>query len=94
MSGRGGLTRQMTSALRTGRALRVPRARSQSHVTAACVLSQRPAEAADRSVAGHWEGDLIIGGGRSAIRTLAERRSGHTVLVHLPKLLGYGRARL
>ena len=96
MPGRGGLTRQMTSALRTGRALRVPRARlrnrPQGHVTATCVLSQRPAEADDRSVVGHWEGDLIIGTGRSAIGTLVERRSRYTVLVHLPRLPGYGQS--
>jgi IS30 family transposase len=91
---RGALKRELVTCLRTGRALREPRARSrnkpQGHVTADVVLSERPAEAADRAVPGHWEGDLIIGTGRSAIGTLVERRSRCTLLVHLPRLEGWG----
>ena len=94
IEGRGALKRELVACLRTGRALRRPRERSrnkaQGHVTEDVVLSQRPAEAADRAVPGHWEGDLIIGTGRSAIGTLVERSSRATILVHLPRLDGWG----
>ncbi|WP_329449730.1 IS30 family transposase (plasmid) [Streptomyces sp. NBC_01724] len=94
IEGRGALKRELVACLRTGRALRTPRSRSQNkpqgHVTAEVVLSERPAEAADRAVPGHWEGDLIIGTGRSAIGTLVERSSRSTLLVHLPRLEGWG----
>jgi len=94
IEGRGALTRELVTCLRTGRALRVPRSRSQNkpqgHVTADVVISERPAEAEDRAVPGHWEGDLIIGTGRSAIGTLVERSSRSTILVHLPRLEGWG----
>ena len=94
IEGRGALKRELVTCLRTGRALREPRARSrnkaQGHVTADVVLSQRPAEAEDRAVPGHWEGDLIIGIGRSAIGTLVERSSRSTLLVHLPRMEGWG----
>ena len=94
IEGRGALKRELVACLRTGRALREPRARSRSkpqgHVTADVVLSERPAEAADRAVPGHWEGDLIIGTGRSAIGTLVERSSRSTLLVHLPRMEGWG----
>ena len=96
IQGRGALERELVTCLRTGRALRQPRARAQNrpqgHVTADVVFSQRPAEAADRAVPGHWEGDLIIGTGRSAIGTLVERKSRSTLLVHLPRLEGWGEA--
>lgn len=94
IEGRGALKRELVACLRTGRALRTPRKRSQNkpagHVTADVVFSERPAEADDRAVPGHWEGDLIIGTGRSAIGTLVERRSRSTLLVHLPRLEGWG----
>jgi len=93
IQGRGALKRELVTCLRTGRALREPRARSrnkaQGHVTADVVLSQRPAEAEDRAVPGHWEGDLIIGTGRSAIGTIVERSSRSTLLVHLPRMEGW-----
>jgi len=94
IEGRGALKRDLVTCLRTGRALREPRARSrnkpQGHVTADVVLSERPAEAEDRAVPGHWEGDLIIGTGRSAIGTIVERSSRSTLLVHLPRMEGWG----
>ncbi len=62
---RGALRRELTACLRTGRALRVPRARTRGRgkkfLTPEILISQRPAEAADRAVPGHWEGDLILG---------------------------------
>jgi IS30 family transposase len=94
IQGRGALKRELVTCLRTGRALRKPRARSrakpQGHVSADVVISERSAEAADRAVPGHWEGDLIIGTGRSAIGTVVERSSRSTLLVHLPRLEGWG----
>jgi IS30 family transposase len=94
IQGRGALKRELVACLRTGRALRKPRERSrnkpQGHVTADVVFSERPAEAEDRAVPGHWEGDLIIGLNRSAIGTVVERSSRYTLLVHLPRLEGYG----
>jgi len=91
---RGALKRELVACLRTGRALRVPRARAQrkawAHVTPEVMISERPAEAEDRAVPGHWEGDLIIGLERSAIGTLVERTTKFTMLVHLPREEGYG----
>ena len=89
VQGRGALERELVACLRTGRALRVPRSRSQKkawgHVTPDVLISERPAEADDRAVSGHWEGDLVIGLERSAIGTLVERTTRFTVLVHLPR---------
>ncbi|WP_444665257.1 IS30 family transposase [Cellulomonas sp. CW35] len=94
IQGRGALQRELVTCLRTGRALRKPRERArnrpQGHVTADVVLAERPAEAEDRAVPGHWEGDLMIGLNRSAIGTVVERTSRYTLLVHLPRLEGYG----
>ena len=94
VEGRGALKRELVSCLRTGRALRIPRARNRqkpwAHVTSDVLISERPAEAEDRAVPGHWEGDLIIGLQRSAIGTLVERTTRFTMLVHLPREVGYG----
>ena len=86
---RGALRRDLHRCLRTGRALRVPNrqgAQRKNRVLPDMInISERPAEAADRAVPGHWEGDLIIGkANASAIGTLVERTSGYTMLVHLP----------
>src|SRR5450830_399588 len=94
IQGRGALKRELVSCLRTGRALRVPRARAQAkawaHVSEDVMISNRPAEVEDRTIPGHWEGDLIIGLNRSAIATLVERSSRFTMLVHLPREKNYG----
>jgi len=94
VQGRGALKRELVACLRTGRALRVPRARARqkawAHVTPEVMISERPAEAADRAVPGHWEGDLLIGLERSAIGTLVERSTRFTMLIHLPREDGYG----
>ncbi len=86
----GGLRRDLPRVLRTGRRRRRPRrgadARRAGALTGMTMISERPAEAAGRSQAGHWEGDLITGArNRSAIGTLVDRASRFTILVHLPR---------
>lgn len=91
---RGALRRELSAYLRTGRPLRVPHARARGRgkqfVTADVMISQRPADITDRAVPGHWEGDLILGLGSSAIGTLVERTTRFTILLHLPRLRGHG----
>ena len=85
---RGALRRDLTKCLRTGRALRRPRRRPgqrRNQIPDMINITERPAEADDRAVPGHWEGDLILGKNNlSAIGTLVERTTGYTMLVHLP----------
>ena len=98
IQGRGALRRELTACLRTGRALRVPRARRRGRgkefVGPDIMISERPAEAEDRAVPGHWEGDLIIGLGSSAIGTVVERTTRFTLLLHLPRMAERGRLRV
>ena len=80
------LAKQVNEALRTGRTRRKPQGRQpQTRLKGMINISERPAEAEDRAVPGHWEGDLILGAGcGSAIGTLVERSTGFVLLLHLP----------
>ena len=86
---RGGLRKELTASLRSGRTRRRPLKRIQNsrvgRLRDMIMISERPPEAADRAVPGHWEGDLIVGkGARSAIGTLVERSSRYVMLLRLP----------
>ena len=92
VQGRGGLRRELTAHLRTGRSLRkthrVPGARTErrGRIPGMVMISERPPEVEDRAVPGHWEGDLILGStaSGSAIGTLVERATRYVILLHLP----------
>jgi len=89
VQGRGELRRELARHLRTQRTVRKPQHRPErrkGRLVDTIHISQRPADALDRAVPGHWEGDLILGkAGGSAIGTLVERASRFVLLVHLPK---------
>ena len=89
VQGRGALKRELATCLRTGRALRKPRRKSEQRsgrIKDMVHISERPAEVEDRAVPGHWEGDLIVGKeSKSAIGTLVERTTGFVLLLHLPQ---------
>lgn len=90
VQGAGGLRHELKveKALRSGRTVRVPQSklppRSSRPWLDGARLSSRPAEAADRAVPGHWEGDLVVGPENSGLVTLVERRSRFTLLGRLP----------
>jgi transposase, IS30 family len=92
IQGRGALKRELAACLRTGRAIRKTHRQAEkrrSRIPDMVNISERPAEAEDRAVPGHWEGDLITGKeNKSAIGTLVERTTNFTVLLHLPERHG------
>ncbi len=89
---RGALRKELTAYLRTGRTQRCSHKRTEfsgiGRLRGMIMISDRPAQASDRAIPGHWEGDLILGLDSSAIGTLVERRTRFTLLLHLPRLLG------
>ena len=87
---RGGLKRELTAYLRTGRSMRKPRRKAgerRGRLPGMVSISERPPEVEDRAVPGHWEGDLILGStaSKSAVGTLVERTTGFVMLLHLPQ---------
>jgi IS30 family transposase len=93
---RGALRRELTRHLRSGRAMRFPRAKrlpqGRGRIKNTVSISERPAEVGDRAVPGHWEGDLLLGKHPTAVGTLVERTSRHVMLFALPN--GYGADRV
>ena len=86
---RGALRKELHSCLRSGRAMRRAKAYTkggtgQGQIRNMVMISERPAEVADRAVPGHWEGDLIFGKKMTSIGTLVERHSRHVILLKLP----------
>ena len=87
IQGKGALRKELSRCLRTGRAVRRPQGRPEStkgQIRDMVMISERPAEVEDRAVPGHWEGDLIMGKGNTAIGTLVERWSRYVMLFGSP----------
>jgi IS30 family transposase len=88
VQGRGALRKELHQALRSGRAMRRPKAQSplkrRSHIPNVVLISERPAEVEDRAVPGHWEGDLILGAKRTCIGTLVDSSTRYVLLLRLP----------
>lgn len=95
IQGGGALKRELSACLRPGRPLRLPREHSRNRgkafIADALMISDHPAKIGDRGVPGHWEEDLILGLGSSAIDTLVERTICFTMLLHLPRMEGHGK---
>ena len=89
IQGRGALRRELSQHLRTRRANRRPKGTKppsgKGQIVDPVMISQRPAEAEDRAVPGHWEGDLLMGRRQTAIGTLVERWSRYVMLFPLPE---------
>jgi IS30 family transposase len=88
VQGRGALRKELHQALRTGRALRRPKGQlptGRGVIPNMVLISERPAEVEDRAVPGHWEGDLIMGTGKTCIGTLVERSTRYVLLMKLEK---------
>jgi IS30 family transposase len=90
---RGALRKELQACLRTGRAMRRAKAYTkgnvgQGQIRNMVMISELPAEVADRAVPGHWEGDLIFGKKMTSIGTLVERHSRYVILLKLPN--GHG----
>jgi IS30 family transposase len=93
---RGALRRELARYLRTRRQVRQPQKQMSSghgQIVDKIMISERPAEAADRAVPGHWEGDLLVGTKASAIGTLVERSTRYAMLFALPDGLTAERVR-
>jgi IS30 family transposase len=88
VQGRGALKHELTQCLRTHRAVRRPAKKLAStgkgQIRNPVMISERPAEADDRAVPGHWEGDLLMGKHQTAVGTLVERWSRYVMLFRLP----------
>ena len=85
---RGALRKELTRYLRSGHSTRRPKGHTvmngQGQLRGTLNISERPAEANDRAVPGHWEGDLLMGKGMRAIATLVERKTRFVMLIALP----------